>query len=199
LNDQHLAMQEAWHSPSQQRERPRWAWRTTGCWNGFPAIGLEGYPSECWLVPSPHNDSRRWSNSRQPAGVFWFSVKMRMNLTEEGFRPPGGDFQGMRIYRSDRCLDAWAAKKFTPPITDHRPRWVRQAIPRHGCVPAEPASVSPDIDLIGYAASKLEEDCGSARWAFAACARRFLADTSFWSRAAWISAWRPSNMACGVT
>ena len=33
--------------------------------------------------------------------VFWFSAKMRANLTEEGFRPSGGDFQGMRIYRSD--------------------------------------------------------------------------------------------------
>jgi hypothetical protein len=33
--------------------------------------------------------------------LFWFSVKMRVNLTEEGFRPAGGDFQGMRIYRSD--------------------------------------------------------------------------------------------------
>jgi hypothetical protein len=29
---------------------------------------------------------------------------MRLNLTEEGFRPTGGDFQGMRIYRSDMFL-----------------------------------------------------------------------------------------------
>jgi hypothetical protein len=36
--------------------------------------------------------------------VFWFSAKMRENLTEEGFRPAGGDFQGMRIYRSDVFL-----------------------------------------------------------------------------------------------
>jgi len=35
----------------------------------------------------------------------WFSVKMRANLVEEGFRPSGGDFQGMRIYRSDMCFD----------------------------------------------------------------------------------------------
>jgi hypothetical protein len=37
-------------------------------------------------------------------GLFWFSAKMRENLTEEGFRPAGGDFQGMRIYRSDVFL-----------------------------------------------------------------------------------------------
>jgi len=36
--------------------------------------------------------------------VFWFSVKMRANFAEEGFRPAGGDFQGMRIYRSDVSL-----------------------------------------------------------------------------------------------
>ena len=29
---------------------------------------------------------------------------MRVNLIEEGFRPAGGDFQGMRIYRSDVFL-----------------------------------------------------------------------------------------------
>jgi hypothetical protein len=36
--------------------------------------------------------------------MFWFSVKMRANFAEEGFRPAGGDFQGMRIYRSDMFL-----------------------------------------------------------------------------------------------
>src|SRR2546430_6329167 len=48
--------------------------------------------------------------------VFWFSAKMRVNLTEEGFRPSGGDFQGMRIYRSDVSFFCFrAARDITPP------------------------------------------------------------------------------------
>ena len=36
-------------------------------------------------------------------GVFWFSVNVRRSARrrEVRFRPSGGDFQGMRIYRSD--------------------------------------------------------------------------------------------------
>jgi len=46
-----------------------------------------------------------------------------VNLTEEGFRPAGGDFQGMRIDRSDMVSSFfWAAKNFTPPVIDHRPQ-----------------------------------------------------------------------------
>jgi len=35
--------------------------------------------------------------------VFWFSVKMREGFSPKGrrFRPSGGDFQGIGIYRSD--------------------------------------------------------------------------------------------------
>ena len=47
--------------------------------------------------------------------MFWFSVKMRVKLTEEGFRPAGGDFQSIGIYRSDVVV-CWAAKNFTPPM-----------------------------------------------------------------------------------
>ena len=39
-------------------------------------------------------------------GVFWFSVKMRGSVSPKGrrFRPSGGDFQGIGIYRSDMFL-----------------------------------------------------------------------------------------------
>jgi hypothetical protein len=50
--------------------------------------------------------------------MFWFSVKMRGRFSPKGrrFRPSGGDFQGMRIYRSDVFLWVfWAA------LTSHRP------------------------------------------------------------------------------
>jgi hypothetical protein len=37
-------------------------------------------------------------------GLFWFSVNMRGSARRRGFRPSGGDFQGMGIYRSNADL-----------------------------------------------------------------------------------------------
>jgi hypothetical protein len=47
---------------------------------------------------------------------------MRVSLIEEGFRPAGGDFQGMRIYRSDMASLFLGGEELTPPVIDHRPR-----------------------------------------------------------------------------
>jgi hypothetical protein len=42
----------------------------------------------------------------QYRNLFWFSVKMRGSVSpkERRFRPSGGDFQGIGIYRSDMVL-----------------------------------------------------------------------------------------------
>jgi len=57
--------------------------------------------------------------------VSWFSVKMRVRVSPKGrrFRPSGGDFQGMRIYRSDVVVWGFVGgANFSPPKIDHRPR-----------------------------------------------------------------------------
>jgi hypothetical protein len=64
---------------------------------------------------------RSWSSlvlEKSDVVLFWFSVKMRGSVSPKGRKMPpfGGDFQGMRIYRSDVFLvDFWAA------LTSHRP------------------------------------------------------------------------------
>jgi 5-methylcytosine-specific restriction endonuclease McrA len=54
--------------------------------------------------------------------VFWFSVNLRGRSSPKGrkFRPSGGDFQGMRIYRSD--VSFGAALTSHRRYFDHRPR-----------------------------------------------------------------------------
>ncbi len=44
------------------------------------------------------------SDSTGTSLVCRFSAKMRLILAEEGFRLTGGDFQSMKIYRSDMFL-----------------------------------------------------------------------------------------------
>ena len=55
--------------------------------------------------------------------------------------PFGGDFQGIRVYRSDVGFLKSAEPK--APRSDYRLDEPIGTIARHGCVPAEPASVSP--------------------------------------------------------
>lgn len=51
--------------------------------------------------------------------VCWFSVKMRGELPEWGFRPTGGDFQGMGIYAL-RLTILVADVDYTSPHLGHR-------------------------------------------------------------------------------
>src|SRR5258708_1067033 len=60
------------------------------------------------------------------------------------FRAPnsalsGGDFQGMGVFRSD---EVWGARARNSRALYHRLDEPHQVIPRHGCIPTEPASVS---------------------------------------------------------
>ena len=67
------------------------------------------------------------------------------------FRPSGGDFQGIRVYRSDirfLRLVFMGGATLAPPLSDIVPM-SPPGYPSAGCVPAEPASVSPDNTLFG--------------------------------------------------
>ena len=54
-------------------------------------------------------------------------------------RPAGGGFQGMRLYRSDAV---WQECEKEIRRCSDRLDEPNQAIPRRGCIPAEPAAVS---------------------------------------------------------
>jgi hypothetical protein len=67
------------------------------------------------------------------------------------YRPSGGDFQGMRVYRSDVSfleLIFMGGAALAPPLPVIVPM-SPSGYPSAGCVPAEPASVSPDTQLFG--------------------------------------------------
>ena len=57
------------------------------------------------------------SSVSEEFGVFWFSVKVRARAAQRGgFRPSGGDFQGMGVFRSDRWRTTWSsASENAPP------------------------------------------------------------------------------------
>ena len=74
----------------------------------------------------------------------------------------------------------------------HRLDEPRQSIPQHGCLPAEPVSVSPGEVIVMGEWGKVAACCRRS------CRKR-RACSSLRSRSAWISAWRPSSMSCGVT
>jgi hypothetical protein len=60
---------------------------------------------------------------------------------EQAFRPSGGDFQGIGVYRSDGCF--WRAQRHAPPRSGHRLDEPARLSLGNGCIPAVPASVSP--------------------------------------------------------
>jgi len=72
-------------------------------------------------ISLPGNDDYGMAVCEVPDSVL-VQRKVRASLAEEGFRPSGGDFQGMRIYLSDVFFVFWAARKLTPPVINHRPQ-----------------------------------------------------------------------------
>jgi len=72
--------------------------------------------------------------------------------------PPfqGGDFQGMRVYRPMLVCCA----------NLHRLDESHQVIPQHGCIPAEPASVSPGDAIVAVFEKSASDPAArrSCRW-----------------------------------
>jgi hypothetical protein len=68
-------------------------------------------PRQCDDEPKPVLDVSHFGFTHQP--LYWFSVNLRRQFREkeEEFRPSGGDFQGIGIYRSDGFLFGFCGRR----------------------------------------------------------------------------------------
>ena len=81
--------------------QPNWNMATTNTWNR---------EDKTMLVKRNTNETTEWTPA---VAVYWFSVNLRRQFREkeEEFRPSGGDFQGIGIYRSDGFLFGFCGRR----------------------------------------------------------------------------------------